>query len=153
MSYQHTQTGWPVGIAFGVAALGFLALTAVNPLDRPLPSAVLFGGALLAAVLALAWSRLTVRIHGERLHWAFGPGWPRYSLALRDIAAVESTRTTFWQGWGIHRVRGGWIYNIAGRDAIRITRRDGGQVLLGTDEPRRLQAALERALGREETRR
>jgi hypothetical protein len=148
VSYHHTQTGWPVRIAFGVTALGFLALTAVNPLDRPLPSAVLFGGALVAAALALIWSRLTVRIDGERLAWAFGPGWPRYSLPLRDIAAVESTRTTFWQGWGIHRGRGGWIYNIAGRDAIRITRHDGRQVLLGTDEPRRLKAALERALGR-----
>lgn len=148
VAYHHTQTGWPVRISFGVTALGFLALTAVHPLDRPLPSALLVGGALAAAALGVTWSRLTVCIEGERLRWAFGPGWPRYSLALQDIATVESTRTTFWHGWGIHRVRGGWIYNIAGRDALRITRRDGRQVLLGTDEPRRLKAALERALGR-----
>jgi hypothetical protein len=146
MAYEHTQTGWPVRIAFGVTALGFLALTAINPLDRPLPSAALFAGALVAGALGLIWSSLTVRIGPDRLHWAFGPGWPRYSLALADIASVEIARTTFWDGWGIHRTRGGWVYNIAGRDALRIVRRDGRRLLLGTDEPRRLKSALERAL-------
>lgn len=148
MSYEHTQSGWPVRIAFGLAALGFLAATSVQPLDRPLPGAVLIVGALVAAALGLMWSRMTVRIDGAHLRWSFGPGWPRFSLPLADIAAVEVARTTWWQGWGIHRTRHGWLYNIAGRDAVLITRKNGKQVLLGTDEPRRLKAAIERATER-----
>lgn len=148
MAYEHTQTGWPVRGAFGLAALGFLAMAAVDPFGLPTPRAVLVAGTVAAVALALMWSRLTVRVAGDRLHWAFGPGWPRFSLALADIERVEATRTTFWQGWGIHRTRAGWLYNIAGRDAVRITRRDGRHLLLGTDEPRRLMAALERAIAR-----
>lgn len=146
MAYEHTQVGWPVRIGFGVAALGFVVMASVRPFDRAAPTAVLFGGALVAAVLALLWSRLTVRVDHSHLRWSFGPGWPRFSLPLAEIAGVEVTRTTFWQGWGIHRTRAGWQYNIAGWDAVRITRKDGKQVLLGSDEPRRLKVALERAL-------
>lgn len=149
MSYQHTQHGWPVRIAFGLAALVFLVMPVVQPLDRPLPRAVTLGGAVLAVALGLLWSRMTIRVDGDRLHWSFGPGWPRFSLPLAEVQSVEVTRTTFWQGWGIHRVRGGWLYNIAGLDAVRITRRDGKHVLLGTDEPRRLASAIERAQGRQ----
>jgi len=153
--YEHTQSGWPVRIAFGLTALGLLVMGSVQPFDRPVPSAVLLVGALVAAALGAAWSRLTVRIDAEHLRWSFGPGWPRFSLLLADIATVEVTSTTFWQGWGIHRTRHGWLYNIAGRDAILIKRKDGKQLLLGTDEPRRLKAALERAIEppRERTRR
>lgn len=145
MSYQHTQHGWPVRIAFGLAALVFLVMPVVQPLDQPLPRAVMLGGAAVAVALGLLWSRMTIRIEGDRLRWSFGPGWPRFSLSLAEVASVEVTRTTFWQGWGIHRVRGGWLYNVAGFDAVRITRRDSKHVLLGTDEPRRLKSAIERA--------
>lgn len=148
MSYEHTQHGWPVRIAFGLAALVFLVMPVVQPLDQPMPRAVMVGGAAVAVALGLLWSRMTLRIDGERLHWSFGPGWPRFSLQLAEVQSVEVTRTTFWQGWGIHRARGGWLYNIAGWDAVRITRRDGRLVLLGTDEPRRLKAAIEHAQGR-----
>lgn len=153
MAYVHTQTGWPVRIAFGVTALGFAVMAALSPLDRPLPAAALAAGAVFTAALGFVWSRLTVRIDQHRVHWAFGPGWPRFSLPLADISTVEATRTTFWQGWGIRRVRGGWLYNVAGHDVVRLTRRDGRLVLLGTDQPRHLKAALERALAKKGARR
>ena len=148
MAYAHTQSGWPVRIAFGLAALAFLAMTSLPPLDRPWPSAVLLVGAAVAVALGVAWGRMTIRVDDDRLLWSFGPGWPRFSLALAQIRSVEVTRTTWWDGWGIHRTRRGWLYNIAGMDAVLITRADGKRVLLGTDEPRRLRSALERALGR-----
>lgn len=149
MSYQHTQHGWPVRIAFGLAALVLLVMPVVQPLDQPTTSALLVAGAAVAVIVGLLSSRLTIRIDGDRLRWSFGAGWPRFSLPLAEVQSVEVTRTTFWQGWGIHRVRGGWLYNIAGLDAVRITRRDGRHVLLGTDEPRRLASAIERAQGRQ----
>ena len=148
MAYAHTQHGWPVRIAFGLTALGLLALPAVQPLGLPTPRIVLIASAAVAVALGLLWSRMMIRVDGDRLRWSFGPGWPRFSLPLAEVQSIEVTRTTFWQGWGIHRVRGGWLYNIDGLDAVRITRRDGRLVLLGTDEPRRLASAIERARGR-----
>src|SRR5512134_3939516 len=134
MAYEHTQHGWPVRIAFGLTALVFLVMVAVRPFDLPMPRAVLLVGATVAAALGLLWSRMTIRVDGGRLRWSFGPGWPRFSLPLAEIRSVETTRTTFWQGWGIHRTRRGWLYNIAGYDAVLVTRLDGRRVLLGTDE-------------------
>jgi hypothetical protein len=67
-------------------------------------------------------------------------------VPLADITRVAPTRTTFLEGWGIHRTRRGWLYNLAGRDAVHIVRADGREFMLGTDEPRRLVAALERAV-------
>ena len=146
--YRHTQTGWPIRIAFAFAALLFIAMTAMDEFRGPITSAVLLGGAIFAVTLGFAWSRLTIAIDAERVSWWYGLGWPRLSLALSEIVEVNPTQTTFWQGWGIHRTRAGWLYNIAGRDAIVIKRRDGRQVLLGTDEPRRLRGAFEKALSR-----
>jgi hypothetical protein len=89
-----------------------------------------------------------VRVADGRLQLHFGPGWPRKSWPLEDIAAVELTRTTFADGWGVHRTRRGWLYNVSGRDAVALELKDGRTVLVGTDEPRRLRAALQRAIGR-----
>jgi hypothetical protein len=144
--YAHTQTGWPVRIAFGATALAVLVIAAIGFEDLRAPRAVFAVGAVIAVVFAVAWSRLSIRIDGDRLQWTYGPGWPRFSLPIADIASVDITRTTFLEGWGIHRTRRGWLYNIGGSQAVHIQRHDGRQLLLGTDEPRRLKAALERAL-------
>jgi hypothetical protein len=67
-------------------------------------------------------------------------------VPLADLAAVEVTRTRFWDGWGVHRTRRGWLYNVSGFDAVLVRRKDGKAFLVGTDEPRKLKAALERAM-------
>jgi hypothetical protein len=145
VKYAHTQSGWPIRIACGIAALGLVA-TGALPMDNGPPRFAMIAAALVTAVIGLLWSRMTVRIERERLHWSFGAGWPRFSVALADIAAVDAVRTTFLEGWGVHRTRRGWLYNIAGRDAVLVKRRDGTSFMLGTDEPRRLRSALERAI-------
>jgi hypothetical protein len=78
----------------------------------------------------------------------FGFGWPRKTLPLKGIAAVEVTRTTFLEGWGLRRTRRGWLYNVSGFDAVLLRLADGRSMMVGTDEPRRLKAAIERAQAR-----
>ncbi len=124
MAYAHTQSGPPVRISFAALALGLVAMAAIEPFNGPWTRSVLVGGALLAGALGVVWGSMTVRVDGERLNWHFGPGWPRHVLALRAIRSVAITRTTFWQGWGIHRTRSGWL-RITGYDALRIERVDG----------------------------
>lgn len=148
MTYRHTQTGWLLRIVSGVTGLVFAVLAAAYPIDTSVPHEMLIAVALLFAALGFAWSRLTIEVDNERARWWFGLGVPRGTLLLADIASVETTRTTFWQGWGVHRTRNGWLYNVAGYDAVLITRRDGRRLMLGSDEPRRLKAAFDRALTR-----
>jgi hypothetical protein len=149
-SYAHTQSGWWLFVALGFGAAGLLAAIAiVNNGHRPAggPPAIFVLGVALAILLITAafFSTLHVRVSGETLSWRFGPGLLRFSIPLAEITSVAPARTPFWAGIGIHWIFTGWVYNVSGRDAVEITKRDGGKVWIGTDEPLALAAAIERA--------
>ena len=111
------------------------------------PRLPLLGAAAVTLVLGWLWSSLTIRVDGEALRARFGLGWPRTTTRLADIDSVAVTRTSLWNGWGVHLTRRGWLFNASGCDAVLVTRKDGRSLLLGTDEPRRLKAVLDRAIG------
>lgn len=147
--YEHTQAGWPIRIAFVATSVLFLVMTLLPELSRtPTPVGVLVAGAVFTALLGWTWGSLTVRIEDGELRVRFGPGWPRKTVRLADIAAVEVTRTTFMEGWGVHRTRRGWLYNVSGFDAVLLRLANGRSMMIGTDEPRRLKTAIERAQAR-----
>lgn len=141
--YEHRQDGGITRIAFGIGAL---VLPALLLLDRASsPAAYVAAPVLLLAFLA--FDGLRIRVTAQELAWRFGHlGFPRGRVALADIAGAEVTHTSFWEGWGIRRTRRGWLYNVSGYDAVLITRRDGKTLLLGSDEPRKLKAAIEAGL-------
>jgi hypothetical protein len=102
----------------------------------------------IAALFGWVWGSLTVSIQDGQLRIRFGLGWPRKTVPLSDISDVEITRTSFFEGWGVHRTRRGWLYNVSGYDAVLLKLASGRSMLVGSDEPRRLKAALQRAAGR-----
>ncbi|MDH4166604.1 MAG: hypothetical protein OEY13_09105 [Gammaproteobacteria bacterium] len=147
--YEHTQTGWPIRIAFLALAFSLLLLAALPDFDQTrTPPTVLAAGAGIAALFGWVWGSMTVRIQDGALCIRFGPGWPRKTVPLADISGVEITRTSFIDGWGVHRTRRGWLYNVSGYDAVLLKLASGRNLLVGSDEPRRLQAALQRAAAR-----
>ena len=147
--YEHTQTGWPIRIAFLTLAFGLLVLAALPDFDQMrTPPRVLAAGVGIAALFGWVWGSMTVRIQDGALCIRFGPGWPRKTVPLPDISTVEITRTSFLDGWGVHRTRRGWLYNVSGYDAVLLKLANGRNLLVGSDEPRRLQAALQRAVAR-----
>lgn len=147
--YRHTQAGWPMRLSFTAFALGLVVACALPPLELGRGSTwAMLSGAAVALFVGWLCSSLSIQIDDEALRFHFGFGWPRKSVPLADIAAAEITRTTLWEGWGVHRTRRGWLYNVAGHDAVLIRRHDGTSLLVGSDEPRRLKAAIERAAGR-----
>jgi hypothetical protein len=73
-------------------------------------------------VLAGAFHHLTVDDAGDSLSIRFGPV-PLFRRIVRyeDMSSVEVSQTTFLDGWGIHMsVRGGWVWNLWGRDCVVI---------------------------------
>ncbi|MCK6427469.1 MAG: hypothetical protein L6Q72_00055 [Burkholderiaceae bacterium] len=140
--YEHRQTAVFMRVTFALVSAVLLALYAAPPAEQR----VLLIVAPLFLLLFLTFDGLTIRIAGGELRWAFGVfGFPRGRLALADIAEATATRTTFWEGWGIRYTRRGWLYNVSGFDAVLIRRTGGKTFLLGTDEPRKLVAAIESA--------
>lgn len=140
--YIHRQSAAYMRASFAAGAAVLLAVYATAPDGG---RGVLIGLPLFA-LLFVVFDGLTVQIAGGELRWAFGHfGFPRWRQRIADIAAVEPTRTTFWEGWGIRYTRRGWLYNVSGFDAVLIRRTDGKTFLLGTDEPHKLVAAIESA--------
>ena len=118
-------------------------------LSRLVPAPPFVVPMVLVVVVACAYmfSSLTIHITDRALHWCFGPGMFRKTLALADIKTVEITRTRLLDGWGIHRTSRGWLYNVSGFGAVLITLHSGEGILLGTDEPDRLRNAILRRIG------
>jgi hypothetical protein len=132
-----------------LAAAGALA-GLILPATRALPTEVhvaLAATAVSFFAAALAFSSLTIRAGDGQLRWHFGPGLVRKSVPLAEIAAAEPTTTTWMDGWGIHLTRRGWLYNVAGHNAVLVTTHDGKQFQLGTDEPAALVQAIRAASG------
>lgn len=144
--YAHVQVSWTSRLLF----IGGAVFALVLPLYRgsdPGADVALVAVVLVLLVAGLVFSRLTVRIERDALHVAFGLGWPRRVLPLADITAVEATRTRWFEGWGIRSTTRGWLWNVAGFDAVLLRLAGGKTLLVGTDEPRRLIDALSAVRG------
>jgi hypothetical protein len=105
--------------------------------------AALIAGIPLALVVWM-FSRLTITIDGEKLRAAFGPGIVYKTIRLAEIASCEPVRIKWWEGWGIHLSRFGWLYNVSGWHAVAIRLRNGKRLALGTDQPNELSEAIRR---------
>lgn len=140
--YYHTQRG-PLCL-FIYAAAGLLYLAAWftrNEPPRPYLCLYFFGIGLLLNVVATGFHHLTVADEIDRLRIRFGP-LPLFqrSVLYEDILSVEVGRTTILDGWGIHlSFRGGWVWNLWGRDCVVLKLRKG-TLRVGTDDAENLAA-------------
>jgi len=145
--YEHTQQGWLLRFGMVGGAAGFMAAAVVAPVPpAAVPQAAMVAIATIMMIAGWFWSSLTVRIEAGQLFVRFGLGWPRRTIALTDIRSVELTQTSWWSGLGLHRTARGWLYNVAGRDAVVVGLASGQSVLIGSDDARRLKSTLERAV-------
>ena len=69
-------------------------------------------------------------------------GWPSKTILRTDIRSVEVVRNRWIYGWGIRWIRGGWMWNVWGLDAVELQLSSGKKFRIGTDEPGELAAAL-----------
>jgi hypothetical protein len=101
--------------------------------------------AILLGAFALFW-RLVVEVDGRSVRATFGVGLIRKEVPLADVRRADVVRTRVWWGYGVHWTPSGWLYNVAGRDAVRLEMKEGRAVMIGTDEPEALKAAVDAAL-------
>ena len=114
--------------------------------DAPVP------GLTLAAVVALflaSFGSLEVRVDEDAVRLRFGVGLIRRTIALDRIESTARVRNRWWYGWGIRLTPHGWLWNVAGLDAVELRLTDGKLFRIGTGDPEGLQGALEARLGRE----
>ena len=97
---------------------------------------------ILLVSLALFHS-LTVRVSRNDIVLCFGIGLIRKSFVIDDIQSATIVRNRWYIGWGIKKIRGGWLYNVSGFDAVEIQLKNDRRYRIGTDQPRELLAAIE----------
>ena len=142
MKYKNTQFGYVMMLVFLIV----LFLTGGLYLSAP-EDAVGLGVLLIFLVsMLILFSSLTVKITREELIWYFGPGLWKYRMKLRDIRSVATIRTHPAEGFGIRWWPGkGTLYNVSGRQAVQVVRKDGKIRRIGTNEPKKLAQVLQEA--------
>jgi len=134
--YEHTQTGGILLIVGGSVALFFLA--------RVSPFA--FGIVLL---VFLGFGALAVSIDHSHIVIRFGVppllGWFRKRVSLDTVQDYRTVRNSWLHGFGIRYIGNGWLYNVAGLDAVELRLTNGRRLRIGTDEPNALAAAIAHA--------
>jgi hypothetical protein len=111
----------------------------------PLILAAALAPLALASMLGVPFTFLQTRVDEGGISFAFGLGFPSGRIRFDEIAAVQITKTRFFEGFGIHwNVKHGWLWNAAGSDAVMIRKRDGRAVTLGTDDAQGLYDAIQR---------
>ena len=133
VTYRHRQRAPWFLLLFAFAVL-FFTLTWTERGDPVLLVIFPLSG-LMMAVFGFCFQHLTVADEGDWLAIRFGP-WPLFKKRIRyeDIREVEVGRTTILDGWGIHMsLRGGWVWNIWGRDCV-VIRQQRGVTRVGTDD-------------------
>jgi hypothetical protein len=109
---------------------------------------LMIGLAFLFLLLGSSFRHLTVEDQGEHLEVRFGPiPLFRWRVRYEDVKGVEVGRTLPLDGWGIHMsVRGGWVWNIWGRDCV-VLHLDRSPLRIGTDDAENLAGFLKRRTG------
>ena len=145
--YSHTQKAPLCLLVYALAAV-FLALGWFVQDAPPIPWLFPPIG-LLMLVVAASFHHLTVEDQGDVLSVRFGPiPLFRKTVKYSDIESVEVGRTLLLDGLGIHMsIRGGWVWNIWGRDCVVVHFRNGGTLRIGTDDAENLAGFLEGTVG------
>jgi hypothetical protein len=145
--YRHTQFGWVIA-AGTVVGLALATLLTASLSARTIAAAwwmilVLFG--ILAAAFLLLGT-LSVEVDRDGVRIRFGVGLIRRSVPAADILRCEIVRTPVWWGWGLHWTPSGWLYNVSGREAVRLELLSERPLMIGSDEAQSLKQAIDAML-------
>jgi len=143
MLYKHTQIGYLMIFVLIAVTLLFGSILSQAGLD-PALVVILF----LILFLIASFASLNVMIDGNHLRIKFGYGIFRKSFLLREIISVKKVRNHWYYGFGMRVWLWPymWIFNISGLDAVEIKMKNGKIYRIGTDEPEKLEFALQQAI-------
>jgi hypothetical protein len=94
---------------------------------------------MLIPLIILGSLKLKTRIDHEGVHFQMVPfQWKERSIPWTDIDQVYVRKYSplrEYGGWGIRLGRNGWAYNVRGNYGIQVVKKNGKQILLGTQQP------------------
>ena len=149
--YENTQPGTFIRVMTGswVFFFGLLAVVMLALVQKEaaigLGVVTVMAAVILGIVYALFHS-LTVRVSRSDIALSFGVGLIRKQFPIGDISSASIVQNRWYNGFGIRKIRGGWLYNVSGFDAIEIQLKNERKYRIGTNQPKELLAAVESAI-------
>lgn len=146
--YREVQyfPAWTYAAGLAAAVGGFIAI-----LGRPLPT--LWGNALIMLGLLLGlWFTITLRLETEvRTGGVFVRLRPLWWIRINLDGCTSHKPVTYrpileYGGWGIRLGWKGRAYNARGNRGVRLEFPNGRHILLGSQTPEQLDAAIEQVL-------
>lgn len=80
---------------------------------------MLITSAVLLFILLLFY-QLETQVTQDAIHIKFGIGLIRKTIPLEEVASTRTVKNSWWYGWGIRLTPYGWLWNIAGYDAVEL---------------------------------
>lgn len=126
--------------------MGTIGIVVFTSTRKPEAAIGLLVAPVVLAILLVLFHSLTVRVSNKTIHLSFGVGLIRKSFSIEDINEASAVSNRWYHGWGIKKISGGWLYNVSGFDAVEIKLKNGRRNRIGTDEPKKLLAAISSAM-------
>ena len=149
--YENTQPGTFIRVMTGswVVLFGVLAVVMLALAQKEAAIGLGVVTVILAVILGIVcalFHSLTVRVTRSDIALSFGVGLIRKQFPIGDISRARIVQNRWYNGFGIRKIRGGWLYNVSGFDAIEIQLKNERKYRIGTNQPKELLAAVESAI-------
>ena len=129
-----------------VAVIVLLSLLSSGA-STPLGAVIALGSLGLVAALILAAS-LETTVDRDVITLAFHFLWPKRRIRISEVRKAEATKYSpllDYGGYGVRLGFRGWAFNVRGDEGVFVETNDGSRLMIGSQRPRELEAAIERA--------
>lgn len=146
-SYKEFQFAWWILILFPLW-ITVVLLTNDN-IESPFKTQIDVPVTIIFFLIGILFYGMKTHVNESKITVIFGIGLVRKSIDLSNVQSVESVRNKWYYGWGIRVIPNGWMYNIAGLQAVEITRKDKNSVFrIGSKHPEVLRKVISDGISR-----
>ena len=143
---QRFRDSWIWVVIAVPMVFAVLALLTTRATSAVAPLSVVIVAVGVAALIGIA--RLETTVNDQAVVVRFHGLWPTRRILLEDIAEYAPMHYRMWDsgGWGVHFGLAGMTYNVSGNEGIRFRMKNDARVLVGTQRPGELAAAIAKAM-------
>ncbi|PCK32608.1 hypothetical protein [Pseudoalteromonas piscicida] len=146
--YKNIQFAWVIWLF-----LAFIASFTVLAIYLTGSNLAFVAFLVILSLVAFIFYGLTIQVDKQQqtLSWWFGPSVAKMTLQFDDIEFVQPVTNSLRHGIGMRISTDGWVYTVAGFDALEVVMKDGTKYRLGTNDQANLVKAMESKLKKEKS--
>lgn len=120
MEYKTKQIGKGIIIFISLFILAFGVSLFMIPDIEPDVLAAFSGSIIVFFLVIILFGSLETTVNSRQIKIKFGIGLIKKQIELSEIESIRKVTNKFWYGWGIRLTPHGWLWNIAGYEAVEI---------------------------------